>query len=234
MKKLFAFTLTEIMIAVAIIGVISAMTVPTLVNNYQKNANVVQLRKVLNDISTAIDLITTEEGKTKFGNTSVFKKDNGLNNFVKNKLKVTNTCEADEPEGCFASEKYISIDGSKEEEFTCTEKSYTLANGAALCITKRGDAQSEYGEELVIKIDTNGSEGPNIGGRDMFTVYYYNDGIHGKDFADFNYRPEGDECEEIDCNAYNEARLSRNNCVKNAFGYNCYSELLDNNWKMNY
>lgn len=45
MNKKSAFTLTEVMITVGIIGVISALTVPTLMSNYQRKALAVQIRK---------------------------------------------------------------------------------------------------------------------------------------------------------------------------------------------
>ena len=43
MKKISAFTLSEVMITVGIIGVIAALTVPNLVKNYQRQAQTVQL-----------------------------------------------------------------------------------------------------------------------------------------------------------------------------------------------
>jgi len=38
MKKDFAFTLAEVLITLAIIGVVAAMTIPTLVANYQEKS----------------------------------------------------------------------------------------------------------------------------------------------------------------------------------------------------
>ena len=63
MNKKSAFTLTEVLITMGVIGIISALTVPTLVNNYQRKAMTVQLRKVANDMSNAADMLMTEEGK---------------------------------------------------------------------------------------------------------------------------------------------------------------------------
>lgn len=36
-KKIIAFTLAEVLVTLGIIGVVAAMTIPTLVNSYQKN-----------------------------------------------------------------------------------------------------------------------------------------------------------------------------------------------------
>ena len=39
-NKRFGFTLSEVLVTLGIIGVVSAMTVPTLMNNYQRQAYV--------------------------------------------------------------------------------------------------------------------------------------------------------------------------------------------------
>lgn len=84
MNKKSAFTLTEVLITMGVIGIISALTVPTLVNNYQRKAMTVQLRKVANDMSNAADMLMTEEGKSKFSATTGY---SNLDNFVRDHFK---------------------------------------------------------------------------------------------------------------------------------------------------
>ncbi len=45
MKK--AFTLAEVLITLGIIGVVAAMTLPSLVGNYKKKVTVTRLKKIL-------------------------------------------------------------------------------------------------------------------------------------------------------------------------------------------
>ena len=52
-KKKQAFTLAEVLVTLAIIGVVAAMTVPTLMQNYQRKVYVAQLQKVYNEASQA-------------------------------------------------------------------------------------------------------------------------------------------------------------------------------------
>ena len=59
MNKKFAFTLSEVLVTMGIIGVISALTVPTLVNNYQRKAQALQFRKTVTDIGNAVDMLIT-------------------------------------------------------------------------------------------------------------------------------------------------------------------------------
>ena len=47
------FTLAEVLVTLGIIGVVSAMTVPTLMQNYQRKSYVTQLHKVYNEIQQA-------------------------------------------------------------------------------------------------------------------------------------------------------------------------------------
>lgn len=158
MNKKFAFTLSEVLVTMGIIGVISALTVPTLVNNYQRKALALQLRKTVSDIDNAIDMLITEEGKTKFSATSYY---NNLDGFITNRLKTIKTCTKDKTNECFANENYNTINGAAGSAFTCEGNSYVLANSAAICMTKSGTS-------VKVNIDVNGQDGPNIGGRDMF------------------------------------------------------------------
>lgn len=158
MNKKFAFTLSEVLVTMGIIGVISALTVPTLVNNYQRKAQALQFRKTVTDIGNAVDMLITEEGKSKFSATTYY---NNLDGFVRDKLKTIKTCSKDETNECFANENYNTINGAAGSAFTCEGNSYVLASSAAICMTKSGTS-------VKVNIDVNGQDGPNIGGRDMF------------------------------------------------------------------
>ena len=59
MKK-YGFTLTEILIALAIIGVVSALTLPGLMTSYQEKTFVTQLQTVYNLLTNAAAQLRTE------------------------------------------------------------------------------------------------------------------------------------------------------------------------------
>lgn len=158
MNKKFAFTLSEVLVTMGIIGVISALTVPTLMNNYQRKAYAVQLRKTTNDIANAVDMLITEEGKSKFSATTEFA---NLDTFITRRLKTIKTCSSTDVNKCFSGENYASINGTTRTAFTCAGNSYILADSSAICMTKNGS-------NVTVNIDINGQDPPNIGGRDMF------------------------------------------------------------------
>ncbi len=159
MNKKFAFTLSEVLITMGVIGIIAAITVPTLVKNYQNKAFVVQLRSILNDIETATDLATTEEGKTSFLKTTAF---NNITAFPANYLRTVKSCSTSS--SCFNS-TYGTVSGATATTWNCSTTSYILANGAAICMIRGA-----------VYVDTNGKKGPNIGGRDMFYLPMDSDG----------------------------------------------------------
>ena len=211
MKKMIAFTLTEVLITLSIIGVISALTVPTLVNNYQKKAEVVQIRKIMNDIQSAIDMYITEEGKSKFSATPYYK--DNINNLIINKLKYVKSCAANTT-GCFASEVYMPIDSGDSEEFKCPGVSYLLANSAAICMVKKATGI------ITVNVDVNGQEGPNIGGRDMFEFYI-------NSLGEIRYCSNG-------TNSGGPCDTEKNGCTSSNIGKGCIKALVDNAWVMDY
>ena len=50
MKTKFGFTLAEVLITLGIIGVVAALTLPSLVTNYQKQVTVNKLKKFYNGL----------------------------------------------------------------------------------------------------------------------------------------------------------------------------------------
>ncbi len=62
MKK--AFTLAEVLITLGIIGVVAAMTMPVLINNYQKKVTAVRLEKFYTIMSQAVIRWQNEESIT--------------------------------------------------------------------------------------------------------------------------------------------------------------------------
>ena len=61
-KKKIAFTLAEVLITLGIIGIVAAMTIPTLISNYQKKQRLVQLKNSFSVVSNAIRLSEVDNG----------------------------------------------------------------------------------------------------------------------------------------------------------------------------
>ncbi len=242
MNKKFAFTLTEVLVTLSIIGVVSALTVPTLMNQYQRKVQAAQIRKFANELDQGFEMQIIEEGKTKLSSTNMWKKVatkgdlTDLRAFFNTRFKIIKTCE--KTSGCFA-DSYRSIDGSKEEAFDNSKiTTYVLANSAAIRLKAKlsvkvdtnGDAVlDENGNYIpfgagnsavVMWIDINGADKPNIGGRDLFQIAIGDNGL------------VFDECYTTNTNF--TCTPSAATCIKSPTGSNCFGVLQENNWVMNY
>ena len=62
MRRFKGFTLAEVLITLGIIGVVAAMTLPTVVQNYQKQAVVNKLKKSYTNLQNALQQSMNENG----------------------------------------------------------------------------------------------------------------------------------------------------------------------------
>ena len=88
------FTLAEVLITLGIIGVVAAMTIPTLISTYKKKTVETQLLKFYSTMKEAIKLSEIDNGP----NTAwkVDTAENFYNNYLRNYLKVADAFEPDD------------------------------------------------------------------------------------------------------------------------------------------
>ena len=220
MKNKLAFTLAEVLVTLGIIGVVSAMTVPTLMQNYQRQSYVTQLHKTYNEISQALLRYQTDRNAINLTEAGLTSQD-AVNNFITTYFK--NVKECDTMNNCFAS-SYKAMDGGTiNNNYNANVKSYVFASGVSI-----RPLSVKSGARLInIGIDINGQKGPNIGGRDLFWFYVYNNGVID-DVA-------------IDANTVAPMTTEQRNTQFNAKCLNhegspdgCFGKILNDNWQMTY
>lgn len=146
-KRQSAFTLAEVLITLGIIGVVAAMTLPTLIQNHQKQTYVAGLQKAMSTTSNMFKKMQADEG-VDFYNTKLFSEGicewgygwdnnsqqiiniNGCEDFYGNisifeniipkYLKVVKTCKGDTE----CNIKYTATDLSKQNN------KYVLTNSS--------------------------------------------------------------------------------------------------------
>lgn len=232
-KQFFAFTLAEVLVTLGIIGVVSALTVPTLMQNYQKKSYVTQLHKVYNEILQASMNLQTDKNAVNLRETGLGSVDGSVN-FIKNYFKVIQDCGND-PSPCFASGNYKKIDGTKylnyDNSASKSHHYFVLASGAAIVIYPHTDIS----DNIVVEIgtDINGKQGPNIVGRDVFGMYLYNNGV----IDDYSVDVDAGR-EYIDPPLSEEVReknfQSACNSSQSTWGHGCFGKILNDNWEMTY
>ena len=231
------FTLAEVLVTLGIIGAISATTDPTLMQKHRRKTYVTQLHKVYNEMQQAFLQEISDKNALNLKEAGLTS-DVAVDNFMKNRFKVVADCGTN-PIPCFADE-YVSLDGSKRGVIengkgNTYSKCYSIASGSSICIGFITDTREKQ-LSGALYIDTNGRKGPNIGGRDMFSMRYYNDSsidvygvtpecIVNSAVCDGGY---GSKPKEIRENRFNQV------CVISNDGDDCIGKLINDNWEMNY
>ena len=239
MKK--GFTLAEIIITLGIIGVISALTMPGLINNYQNNANATQLHKVYSMFLNAFALQMEEqtasnliEGLKSNGRTKL----NVAGDFLTTRFTISENCAGKAYE-CFA-DQYRSLNGTAivESKNLITNGNFygvILTNGASIAMRLSDSIASNDTALGYIYVDVNGLKGPNIIGRDFFRFSIWIDGT----LDDLNVSPN---CRSKNsCLNYDSSRTARLNNFRNYCYYTddttaigCVGQVMEDGWKITY
>ncbi len=180
MKK-YAFTLAEVLITLAIIGVVAALTIPTVIRNYQERQTVTALKKFYTEISQAYSRAQVDNGTPDNWNWGTGE-GNGTDadriiDILSPYLKITKRCG--NQAGCFASSTYKTLNKNIDWWGPSGSSGYAgtqLANGLAFWIYSYGNnCTQNWGgtKELSsscgsLGVDLNGFKKPNQLGRDTF------------------------------------------------------------------
>lgn len=166
------FTLAEVLITLVIIGVVAAMTIPTLINNTKKNEYVAGLKKANSVLSQAVLKIGQNKGYP-VGDYSFFRNDNFIDEFVK-VVSINKKCS-----------NFIDCFGKNDIDYkNLAGQNSGIADGKS-AVTSDGQMYSYYSigatygiseEDKAnaigrIVVDVNGGKGPNIIGYDTFVFY---------------------------------------------------------------
>ncbi len=216
MKK--AFTLAEVLVTLGIIGVVSAMTVPSLMQNHQRKTYVTQLHKVYNELQQASLQYMTDNNAINMKEAGI-NSDDAASDFIKKYFKVVQDCGAD-VSPCFPEYTlYKRLSGTANSSWV-GKRHFVLASGASV------STYYHPADELLLEfwVDINGQKGPNIIGRDLFGMYMSVDGV--LDDLTTNKFPLSKEERE---------NLFSSSCNSSSGGlHGCFGKILNDNWEMTY
>lgn len=189
-----AFTLAEVLLTIGIIGIVAAITIPSLVENSQKEQYVAGLKKAYSQMQQMFKQYITDQGVESLDQTKLFTT-LGENDFynspdaqkildediVRKYLKVVKACKpgtATENTACYIEGSYFS--GGSNDEFGEAEENsnynfctadgmcYELAIGAQSTCAPNDSIPSQFnGSCAAIRVDVNGKNPPNKDGRDF-------------------------------------------------------------------
>lgn len=162
----FGFTLAEVLITLAIIGVVAALTMPSLIGHYKEKQMITALKKTYSQLSQAIQMSQAENPG-----------DYSPENVVKY-LKSAKMCSGDD-KSCTLN-KYKYLNGSNQPNWGALDiwqPDYAqLTDGTIIrfavttpnCNGVRGTSEALKHFCGDISVDINGNKGPNIMGQDVF------------------------------------------------------------------
>lgn len=164
-----AFTLSEVLITLVIIGVISAISIPTLFTSWQKTQTVTALKKAYSELTQAVKYSEIENG-----NISTWDFDLKLEDFFEKYLKSYVKLSKNDLSNVITDTKYYGCDGKpiygRLSTFNYSSKAVALNSGMLLIFD--GSATNNYYK--TIAVDINGLKKPNKLGRDVFIFAIHN------------------------------------------------------------
>jgi Tfp pilus assembly protein PilE len=246
-----------VLITLGIIGVVSAMTIPALMNKCQKIVLANQAKKEYAMWTQVFKNILADNNTTSLSETELWGKiqgDYSASSYYN--PTIINTA--------FWSElgKYVKISPSatKDEEYYNNDARYSgykgimykiyLANGSKLRVYsfsktsyRKTDEECSKIKELggsmcsevgYMDIDVNGNKGPNVYGRDIFEFYLSDEGVlypwGGKDVALYYNQTDLASNRGYWKNIYNGTKEQN----ANIWGGYRTGQLMEEGWKMNY
>ena len=235
MKK--GFTLSEILITLTIVGVVAALTVPAVMKNYRNKMFTAALQKTYNQLSDATIAIMNDEHVDDFYETKAaicgedgncatnfaYFLDNYLEPTRKDCGKSGNLCV-----GGLTSDSYKTLSGKNAGTiagYYCIQ----TTRGATICgFFNPGNTC------MSLAVDVNGAEGPNVTGRDLFTMDVQNDGTISDYASGCGHNPKKPSelnnsfgCPASSCSNDNAEGIYNKAC-------GCLTRVIEAGWKMEY
>ena len=225
MKKLTAFTMAEVLITLGIIGIVAAMTLPSLINKANHFILKQQFKKVYNTYSNALLKVYAENGAVF---DCYYNENNAPDQYIHSSqcvefteaflktLNVTQKCENNAyKKGCIP--KYKGVDtiykeqhGGQEIETTgCSgfwennilnkNTAYVLSDGSIIVTYLNGP----YMQTKIFLVDINGHKKPNKWGHDLFVFL-----IKGNDKQVYlGYTNSTGGCSPVEDNGYTAQQM---------------------------
>lgn len=179
-----AFTLAEVLITLGIMGIVSSLTLPAIIQKQNEKATITTLKKFYSSISQAFTFANTEYGTPdNWYDTDMTQAERSkivADNLTKF-MKISSNCHNNA--GCFYDGTYKRIDGktvlfnSKQHaRFVTSDGISVLVNG--FTTTEMQGKEDSLGHVYAdIIVDINGYKKPNTLGKDTFSFLMLRDKI---------------------------------------------------------
>lgn len=175
-----AFTLAEILITLGVIGIVAAITIPSLSHTLYEKRTVALLKETQSIMAQAVRAAEEEEGEVSGWGLDNNQTENDAKIIAEKLLKhikVAQDCGTYDPQGiCMPNMTYKYLNGGSNWGSYATSKSYykiKLNNGVGILWRSGGSSEAQNkGLYIDFIMDVNGKTPPNVIGQDIFELFY--------------------------------------------------------------
>ena len=225
-----AFTLAEVLITLGIIGVVAALTLPTVIQKYQKQVTVTKLKKAYSVLGQIAQKSLADNDVVNFSEGTVATQESVKEFFDTYWLPYFNGANVDtSPSGPWQGSNiaYKYKNGNTYNISIYTRYSagrilFSTTDGVSYFIIiirwrdiANGDWTPIFNPKQEVIVDVNGIKPPNVLGKDIFRFWI--------DFKDGIVRADG----------YNKS-TSEINSSCNTSGIACAAKIMQDGWKITY
>lgn len=174
--KRTAFTMAEVLVTLGIIGIVAAMTLPSVIRNYKTYVLASQLKKGYSTISQALTMMYADTGEDitydRYPNQSFVKAFQQY--LIKNRYATGYGITGTDKDDYYNSTTYKNYNNTNYADASLMDEGQIILNDG-LAIFIQNSQYAQYG--LLITIDVNGiKKRPNRWGHDLFTFRVTNKG----------------------------------------------------------
>ncbi len=209
------FTLAEVLITLTIIGVVAALTIPSVVRNYQKQQTIAKLKKAWSAINQAYNNSQAQNGMYQTWDRAVdIGSEEYLNRYWKPYLKIQKICVSYQDCGYPNLTPWKLPDGQRQDPYYSvlpSRRTTLLTPDGILFVIFASSGINPV--ESIISFDLNNSKGPNVRGKDLFYFVRTDKGILPS-------------CYNSDMNTIN------NECSKTGEGTCCAAKIARDGWEI--
>lgn len=221
------FTLSEVLITLGVIGVISTLTLPNLITNYEKQETASKLEKAYSTLQNAIQLSNSENPMNNWNwciSTVATTADCAAVENIISKLSVqesfpcfcwpfaggnSNDCMRHKYPNYFYSTDYLHY----------TSQSYVVLLNDGTIMQFTGSLEPFW--EMSIGIDINGLKQPNRIGRDIFSIRI----IYDSSLKTYKLKP-------YFADTYCAKPTTLNDSWRNQASHGCFQKIIKDGWQI--
>ena len=216
MNKFKGFTLAEVLITLGIIGVVAAITIPSLIKSYQKHVTITKLQKAISVLSQAYKLSYDDNGDTTAQEIYNMGPEEYFKTYWQPYIKTATICTDYKQCGYTSVAPWVTASGKKSNTaaiWSPERTTFYTDDGILYVIFTSSGATGGTKPDDSIYVDINGGGRPNRYGRDVFLLERGSGGVQPKGLK------------------YLDSTIN-NNCSKTGSGDYCAEKIKRAGWKI--